>query len=516
LSIIAIRASDDRNTSTGDIMVDDELPPQAAGEAIAKIALDLQRRQKIGEAEDKQDWLAEGLSAHLPPGSANLERAKVDAAAIAGAITQFRDQQQSARDFRSRGGSNRAWLESALSRAAEKHGTDRTGDYVGGIDQELARATQNARSCVTRVDGNVNQNQNLHGFIAEEHHTSTYNIDSATRDLSARAEQLNSTELNSPDIVIKDNGATVGEAQAKWGKTSDHTSNALEKGDYAGQERLVPTEQQNDIAGSTDRLEHGGASSKPLSHEEAKQRQEDAQERGQSKDYDWDDVSLGEVSKQLGKQVLLAAALAIVIQGARIGGRRCWNKLNDRENPSIEDDWKEFVDSAIKGGAQAAGTVALSGALVVAARKGLMGEAMMDADAGLIALAVCVAIENAKVLYELSEDNVTLAEASGRILTTNFVVIATIAGTYGGKALGTAIGVFFGPIGAEVGAFVGGMIGSTLSSMAANKIVEVAPALAESLARQASDIASAAAQTTSELMAIFDNVRNSTEASIPA
>lgn len=479
---------------------------------LAQVALDIQRRQD-GHPGDLQDpqWLAEKLELHVGQGidgpGYSREQAHRDAVAISATVEGFRATRLHAADHQAAGGGIRDWFAEAIGRVSQSNSADGTGKYSVRIDAELEKATAHARDTITCKDGSINQSDHLHGHIAEQHHTDSFNIDAASKDSGVRAERLDSRARNSADIRVGDGNDTV-DYQSKYGNSAENTEQAFKDGDYGSQERLVPAGQEGQVEGSTDRVSHDGVESDPLSHDEAKQRQKDAQEEGRSKEYDWNDVDLLTVSKQVAKQALLAAALAVAVQGARIGGRRAWNAWHGHENPSLKEDWDEFCDSALRSGVQSGVTVALVGAVVVAARKGWLGTALMSTDATLIAMAACVAVENARVLYKLSKEECTLAEAAAELLETNFVAVATLAGTYAGSALGAAIGTVFGGVCAPVGAFIGSFIGGALASAAADAVVKVTPRLVDYLVDRAASISARARDAASEaLYTLADSVR---------
>jgi hypothetical protein len=480
--------------------------------ALAQVALDLQRRQGEDAVDDRDpQWLAEAFQHHLGQTDDNsqysVEQARQDAAAVSATVIGFRAARQDAARYQATGGGIRNWFAETLGRISQGTSADGTGKYSSRIDLELEKATAHARDTITCNDGSINQSAHLHGHIAEQHHTDSFNIDAATKDAGVRAERLESLERNSPDIRVGDANGTV-DYQSKYGESSGNSERAFKEGQYGSQERLVPSGQEGQVEGGTDRVRHGDVESEPLTHEEAKQRQRDAQQEERSKEYSWDDVDLLNLGKQVAKQALLAAALAVAVQGVRIGGRRAWNAWRGNENPSLKADWDEFCDAALRSGVQSGVTVALVGAVVVAARKGWMGAALQSADATLISMAVCVAVENARVLYKLSQEEATLAEAAAELLETNFVAVATLAGSYAGGSLGFAIGAVFGGVCAPIGGFVGSLIGGSLSSAAANAVAKVTPRLVDYLIDCATSIGAKARDAASDaLYTLADSVR---------
>ena len=98
-------------------------------------------------------------------------------------------------------------------------------------------------------------------------------------------------------------------------------------------------------------------------------------------------------------------------QGARILGRRIWNGISGKDNKSVEEDLQEFVQSSLKSAATSGLTVAITGAVTVAVKSGWLGNVLKNTPAGRIANAICIGIENTKILYKFAKGEITGAEA---------------------------------------------------------------------------------------------------------
>ena len=269
------------------------------------------------------------------------------------------------------GKSKASWLAGKIEQGAAAAGAANVGDYAAGIDKALRTANDQMLEAVSTQSGAVNRIPNLDGFIAEQHHADTFNLDAAAKGSPLRAEVLGSQGKNSVDVVIKDgDGNIVRQYQSKYGQDAEATRKLFEKGDYPEQERLVPSGQEGDIPGSTDRLEADGVHSKPLTKDEAKLRQEQAQQEQENRYYEWNEVNRIEIAKSIGKQALVGAAIACGFQGARILGRRVWNFLRGKENPPASEDLREFFESSVKSAGHVGAQTAVSGAVFVAARSG--------------------------------------------------------------------------------------------------------------------------------------------------
>lgn len=395
-----------------------------------------------------------------------------------------------------KGRSSASWLAGEIEKNAAVTGSVNVGQYAGRIDQALAEATTNARRIITTQTGTVSLNPNLDGFIAEQHHVDTFNIDATTKGSPYRARMVNSRDLNSVDIEIVDgNGNVVGRYQSKYGADAKATNNQFERGDYADQERLVPEGHGAEVPNSTEVIEADGVKSRPLSKEEAKALQEKAQQEVEARQYEWKDTNRVDIAKQIGKQALVGACIAAGMQGTRILARRFWNRLNGRENPSANEDLKEFFESSLRATTQTAAQVAVSGAVVVAVKNGWLGAALRNTPAGLITNIACVGLQNAKILYKLGKGELTQSEALDAIGNTTVTTSMAIAGATKGASLGAAIGTVFGPIGTAVGGFVGGVAGGIAGGQIGEIVYEAGKTMAKTAVKVVASIAEGAGRT---------------------
>lgn len=393
----------------------------------------------------------------------------------------FNDSRESLQRHMDKGRSKASWLAGEIEKNAAVSGSIHVGQYAGRIDQALADATENARDIVTTRAGTINLNPNLDGFIAEQHHVDTFNIDATTKGSAYRARMVKSTERNSVDIEIVDgNGKVVGSYQSKYGADASATNGQFERGDYAGQERLVPEGHGAEVANSTEVIEVDGVKSRPLSKEDAKALQDKAQAESEARQYEWNDTNRIDIAKQIGKQAMVGACVAAGLQGARILARRAWNWFNGQENPTVDEELTEFFQSSLTGTTETAAQVAVSGAVVVAVKNGWFGSVLRTTPAGLITNIACVGMQNAKVLYKLGKGELTREEAFEAIGNTTVTTSMAIAGATKGAATGAALATVFGPVGTMVGGFVGGVVGGIAGSQIGELVYTAGKAVATS------------------------------------
>jgi hypothetical protein len=200
-------------------------------------------------------------------------------------------------------------LAKRIEEGASAAGVKDVSAYANQIETALQQANRDMERTIQTKGGDISQCLNLDGFIAEQHHVDTFNVDAAAKGSEYRAKVLvpdgKVYGKNSMDIGIYDqNGKLVRRYQAKYGKDAEATQALFEKGDYRGQSKLGP-----EGHGHKEFIEINGVKSKPLSKEQAKALQKKAQQEAEIKQYDWNDASRVTIAKNIGKQALIGAAL---------------------------------------------------------------------------------------------------------------------------------------------------------------------------------------------------------------
>ena len=398
-----------------------------------------------------------------------------------------------------------SWLAHKIEDGAKFSGANSVSEYALTIDTAIENANNQMADTILRLDGQVSQNPNLDGYIAETHHANTYNIDAAQKEVPYHAEVPQSNNPNSVDLTIKNSdGKIVSKYQSKYGSDSEATGEYFKDGNYRGQQRLVPEGQGKDITNSHEKIEYGGAESTPLSKERAKELQQQAQAKGEIAKYSWNDLNKFEIAKQIGAKSAFAAGMAVAFQGARIIGRRIWNFFTGNPNNSLQEDLAEFAEYAIKSGATVGVTVAGSGAMTVVVRSGWLGQSIIKTSAKSITASVFVGIEAVKSIYLLAKGKISGAEAMDNIERATASCVFGMMGFTQGAAIGAAIGAVLGPVGSAIGGAVGGLIGGAVSGkigeaihdgrkMLGNLVVEGMKTIAKGIGKVFSGIGNAIA-----------------------
>lgn len=89
--------------------------------------------------------------------------------------------------------------------------TKSVNSYIDTVNTTIDNANKTLVESVTTKAGTINQNPNLDGFIFEEYHAGTFNIDAAVKQKSYHAEALKpgageTYGKNSIDLIIEDSG----------------------------------------------------------------------------------------------------------------------------------------------------------------------------------------------------------------------------------------------------------------------------------------------------------------------
>ena len=152
-------------------------------------------------------------------------------------------------------------------------------NYVDTVNTAIDNTNKTLVESVTTKTGNINQNPNLDGFIFEEYHAGTLNIDAAVKQKSYHAEALKpelgeSYGKNSIDLIVEDSGKYVKKYSAKAYKNAKESAKSfydkITGYKYKFQSKLVPTDQVGDIANSVDKVKYNNVESKGITKSEIK------------------------------------------------------------------------------------------------------------------------------------------------------------------------------------------------------------------------------------------------------
>lgn len=456
-----------------DLLLDEEDGPILVEEEckeLKPIVEDFVKSYSANPTASVESWLIPKMQEQLPERSHEEIVAMVDEIVVTIKVSE--EKKASLEKAIDSGRSKESWFASEAKKATSAMSTQEAAKYLTNLDTALQQANESLYRTITTQAGTVSQNPRLDGFIAEQYHAQTFNMNAEATGSPYRAKVLepngNGYAKNSVDIVIVDGeGKVVRRYQSKYCKDAKATEQAFEHGDYRGQQKLVPEGQEGDIAKkSTTVLEApDGTTSNPLTKSRAEQMRDEAQS-GNWNDLNWNEYATKDLAIGIGKQAGYAA-----LQGASIGvgfdvAQKLWN------GESIDAD--EVVETAIVSGADFGVKAAAAGALKVGVEKEIIKVIPKGTPAGTIANIVYVAIEDVKVLGKMATGELTMKEGIEKLEQTTVSTAAGLVAMGKGAAIGAAMGTVFGPVGTAVGGFIGGTVGYMAGSKAGEAVVNCA------------------------------------------
>ena len=362
---------------------------------------------------------------------------------------------------------------------------NRANTYVDNVNSAIGKSNEEILSALTTRTGEIIQNPNLDGFIFEEHHAGTFNIDAAVKEENYYAKALK-PELgetygkNSVDMTIEDSSKIVRKYQAKAYKNANETAKSFydrQQGyKYKFQSKLVPSDQTGEIPNSVDKMKFGEVESKNISKEEIK----NIQEKYQSGDkeavkFNFEkDVDTLAISKQLGKQAVINGTMGIGIGMALDVG----TKLVSGEEVEVA----EVIEAGVKTGTSMGLSTAVAGGIRVAVEKNVVPKVLTGvlANNSVVGAVAASSVDMIGTAFKLGSGEINLGEATKRVGTSVGSAYGAIIATNWGYGAAMAAIVGLGTIGA-VGTIIG--VGVALAAGAVCGIVgsKVGGAIAEGI-----------------------------------
>ena len=384
-------------------------------------------------------------------------------------------------------------------------------NYVDTINTAIDNANKTLMESVTTKAGTINQNPNLDGFIFEEYHAGTFNVDAAVKQKPYHAEALK-PELgetygkNSIDLVIEDSGKYVKKYSAKAYKNANETTKSfydkITGYKYKFQSKLVPTDQTSEIANSVDKIKYNNVESKGITKAEVKEIQNDLQTGNKKADIInfKKNVNTISISKQIGKQVMVNGTMGLGIGMATNIG------INLISGKEVEAE--EVIEAGIKSGASMGMATAVAGGIRVAVEKKVIptvfSRLLTNNTVGAIATASMDIIGTA---FKLGSGEISLGKAVkdvGNSISASYgAIISSGIGFSGGMALATTIGLgTIGTVGTILTgglALVAGAVCGVIGSKVAGAITSGIGAVAETIVDGAVNIVKAGKEAVKSL-----------------
>lgn len=400
------------------------------------------------------------------------------------------------------------WKQNVADGIAMAHASE----YVGGIDQAIEEANKAFRDTVRTKTGDINMNPNLDGYLAEQKLAQSFNIKAASRGSKYRAKVLTGDgkrlAKGSVDIEIIDTETqkVIHKYQAKFCGSAKATWNAVKKGGYDFQQRIVSSDQVKEL----EKLGHkvtsylsapDGTTSASYTKHNVKRSQQTAQNSGRAPRASWKSPSNHDLMIGIGKTAreagIMAGANALVFGTAQ----KLWDGkdidggelIAEMVKTGAEESVKTAVTTAIHAGVKR-GTLGSLGKAIQTSDKAVMNAANTAisganavlpssmkigqmAGGGLMTTAAIAngAVEGAKAIFDVADGTCTPKEGFERVEQAAGATIGGIIGSgMGGTAVGAALGSVFGPVGTAVGGVIGNVIGNIAGSAIGKGVAKAA------------------------------------------
>lgn len=373
---------------------------------------------------------------------------------------------------------------------------------------EQCRITDTILSVDGRIAGGASVATRA-GFVAEEIHAETFNLDAILKgkNLKAFTDRYKNSPLsgNNPvnDIVIMKDGQQVHSAQLKYRATGEQTANDFRESRdgvhrYKDADSLVTASDKIESTKEalrrtelnykesrpqvsedarivqkkvSDRLTKDGVESKPLSKKEAEiitKANEDGKKVHRKIQNKYKNAS---TLQQTARAAGSAAVVTSVIAGT-INTIDCLNKVKKGEMTADEATFYILKNTAIAAGDSALKAASATAAVSLTVRtlpelfKGSMLQSSLVT--GAVAGTTICAVDLVQCLVLVAAGKMTIAQLEER---TGKNIFQTGAGVLG-SSIGAALGAPAGPVGSLIGGLVGGMITSVAMTVAIENHIE--------------------------------------------
>ena len=354
--------------------------------------------------------------------------------------------------------------------------------YVDNVNLAIGKSNEEILSALTTKTGEISQNPNLDGFIFEERHAGTFNIDAAVKEKNYYAKALKpeigeTYGKNSIDMTIEDSGKIVRKYQAKAYKNANETAKSFydrqQVYKYKFQSKLVPSDQTGDIPNSVDKLKFEEVESKNISKEEIK----NIQEKYQSGDKEAvkfsfeKDVDALAISKQLGKQAVINGTMGVGIGMAT----NVVTKIVSGEEVEVA----EVIEAGVKTGTSMGLSTAVAGGIRVAVEKNVLPKVLTKilSSNSVIGSIAGASIDIIGTAFKLGSGEISLGEATrnigksigsayGAIIASGWgygIAMTAMAGLGVIGTVGTVIGVGVAVVTSVVCGLVGSKVGGAIA-----------------------------------------------------
>ena len=215
-------------------------------EKVKPIYTDFMQSYTSHPEQPVEQWLGGKLQEYLPEEPSEEIHKMTDE--IVTTLHRNEAMHQSLQEAVANGRSRESWFAAQTQKSISAMSAQEASVYLAGLDKALDTANEQLYHTINTKAGVPSQNPNLDGYIAEQYHAQTFNLNAEATGSEYRAKVLEPDGAygkNSVDVVIVDGeGKIVKRYQCKYGQDSHATGEMFEKGDYRGQGKLIPDGQE--------------------------------------------------------------------------------------------------------------------------------------------------------------------------------------------------------------------------------------------------------------------------------
>ena len=174
-----------------DLLLDEEDRPILVEEEcknVKPIIEEFVRSYAENQGKTVEYWLVPKMQEQLPEKSREEIETMVED--IVTAIKVSEEKKDSLNKAITNGRSKESWFASEVKNATSAMSTQEAAKYLASLDKAVNQANQALHKTITTQAGNVSQNPSLDGFIAEQYHAQTFNMNAEASGSQYRAKVL--------------------------------------------------------------------------------------------------------------------------------------------------------------------------------------------------------------------------------------------------------------------------------------------------------------------------------------
>lgn len=391
---------------------------------------------------------------------------------IVAAVHKNQELRQSLQEAVGRGETREKWFGGQVQHVMEGMTVNETVlPYLKNMEKAIDNANRSLEQVIKTKSNEVNMNPRLHGYLAEELHAQTFNLKMAAMERNDYyAEVLKpkpgeTYRKNSVDVQIRrtQDQSVASRYQSKYGKDAQATEALFRKGDYRGQQKLTPADQEITVKHTSAIEAPDGTRSREITYADVKRIQNDAQSgEFQGLGREW--LPMNEVCKKLCEKTVMAGLLAFVA-GTVID-------LGEQAISGEDFRLKEALKEGAVWGSDAAAKTLLSGALMACAKLDKFSFLSKEISADVCTGIACVAFDDLKIAFQIANGKLPVQDGVIKIGETTVISGAGVLAARKGAEIGITVGAVGGVPGEIAGIVIGGLVGGYIGSKAGELAVD--------------------------------------------